>query len=201
MAPEHSGAFCVGELSYPTLHPRRRGLRFAHSHVLRICLFARSVAPPLRKKTSLALWFFCGISGEDDWARWSIRPLKAVPGENPMPSIGQPFFPQGKKYIKGWRVGIDKYLFPTPCVSGGEWIAAPSCGMARNDRRFAINSHVKSRSLSGFLVSISKNSYTKPLFNFIFSFSFCSAEVGAGRRLQRTACGQPSFRYEKKKKK
>ena len=78
-----------------------------------------------------------------------------------------------KSCIKGWRVGIDKWLILYFCVSGGERVAAPSFGMARNDRRFAINSHVKSRSLSGFLVSTSKNSYTKPLFNFIFSFSFC----------------------------
>ena len=55
--------FCLRwELFIYTHPPRRRGLRSAHSHILRICLFARSIAPPLRKKTSLALWIFCGMA-------------------------------------------------------------------------------------------------------------------------------------------
>ena len=32
--------------------------------------------------------------------------------------------PLGEDTLKGWRVGIDKYLFRIPCVSDGKRIAA-----------------------------------------------------------------------------
>ena len=44
--------------------------------------------------------------------------------------------PLGEDTLKGWRVGIEKYLFRIPCASGGVRIAAAVCGLPRNDSMF-----------------------------------------------------------------
>ena len=53
------GFLMCGFYLYPPTSSSRTSL--ARSHIHRICLLTRSVAPPLRKKTSLTLWIFCGL--------------------------------------------------------------------------------------------------------------------------------------------
>ena len=71
-------AFCVGKsvwllLSKPNPPPSSSRTSLARSHILWICLLARSVAPPLREKTSLRFGFFAGaFAGEAEGAAHSM---------------------------------------------------------------------------------------------------------------------------------
>ena len=54
-------------------------------------------------------------------------------------------FSGGKATLKGWRAGLDKSLFPIPCVSDGERIATAGRGLPRNDKLSASLPREKSK--------------------------------------------------------